>query len=188
MHTIVAYAPKPDSERSTGEIMKKAIPFILLAFLAGCVSQTEPEGDALITSIQGNLPDGWESTVEKTDGQKGHPHGLKEPVFRADYGNPNLLFGTDRRKGMNPSIKLYFYQIDSKPNVMKVIDAEREYSWNIPIYFGETEEYVVVTSPLYVNHGVFTEEAKKTIRPMWNVLRKHIECKEDRSVEQLAQP
>jgi hypothetical protein len=69
-----------------------------------------------------------------------------------------------------------------------VIKKERLYSWDIPIYFGETEEYFIVTSPLYVNHGVFTEEAKQTIRPIWKVLRQHIGNKGDKTVEQLAQP
>jgi len=71
---------------------------------------------------------------------------------------------------------------------MKVIGEQSLYSWDIPIYFGETEEYIVVTSPAYVNHGVFTEEAKNTIRPIWNALRIHIECKEDELIEQLVQP
>jgi hypothetical protein len=44
-------------------------------------------------------------------------------------------------------------------------------------------EYVIVTSPSYVNHGVFTERAKNAIRPMWNVLRIYIECKEDEFAE-----
>ena len=167
--------------------MKKVTPLILIALLAGCVSQSRLGGDALISNIHGNLPDGWECTVEKTDGQKGHPHGLKEPMFRVDITNPNEII-PDRPNKKRPSIQLYFYQIDSKPLVMKIIKEQAPHSWDIPIYFGETEEYVVVTSPSYVNHGVFTEEAKRTIRPAWKVLRKYIECKEDKSVEQLVQP
>ena len=53
---------------------------------------------------------------------------------------------------------------------------------------GETEKYIVVTSPAYVNYGVFSEEAKKAIRPMWEALRKRIDNKEDTNVEQLAEP
>ena len=71
---------------------------------------------------------------------------------------------------------------------MEVIRKERAYSWDIPIYFGETGDYLVVTSPAYVNHGVFTEEAKKGIRPMWTVLRKYVENRERSNVDELAQP
>jgi hypothetical protein len=71
---------------------------------------------------------------------------------------------------------------------MEVIEKESIYSWDIPIYFGETEKYIVVTSPAYVNYGVFSEDAKKAIRPMWQALRKRIDNKEDKTVEQLAEP
>lgn len=167
--------------------MKTTFHIVLLCLLVACTSQFKSDVPLLISRIQEGLPDGWECVVEKTSGQKGHPHGLKEPVFRVDFTNPNATI-PGRPNNMNPSIQLYFYPIESKPHVMTVIDKERMYSWDIPIYFGETEEHIVVTSPAYVNHGVFTEEAKKTIRPMWNVLRKYIECKEDQLVEQLAQP
>ncbi len=143
---------------------------------------------SFVNRMQGSLPDGWECTIVDQDGQKGHPQGLDEPLFRADFINPNVLFDADRREGLNPTIQLYFYDIDSKIHIMKVIAEQGLYSWDIPIYFGETDEYIVVTSPSYVNHGVFTEAAKNTIRPMWNALRIHIECKEDELVEQLVQP
>ncbi|MCD4777105.1 MAG: hypothetical protein K8S15_13795 [Candidatus Aegiribacteria sp.] len=143
---------------------------------------------SLANRMQDSLPDGWECTIVDQDGHKGHPQGLDEPLFRVDFINPDVLFDADRRIGLNPTIQLYFYDINSKPDVMKVIGEQSLYSWDIPIYFGETEEYIVVTSPAYVNHGVFTEEAKNTIRPIWNALRIHIECKEDELIEQLVQP
>lgn len=36
---------------------------------------------------------------------------------------------------------------------MKIIEKERSYSWSIPVYFGETDKFVVVTSPAFVNGG-----------------------------------
>ncbi len=69
---------------------------------------------------------------------------------------------------------------------MKVIEKERIYSWNIPIYFGETDEFVVVTSPAYVNGGLFTLEARRGLRPMWKVLRDLIPNKEKTGVDELA--
>jgi len=31
---------------------------------------------------------------------------------------------------------------------------------SIPIYFNETNKYIIVTSPCYINSGVFTEETQ----------------------------
>ncbi len=111
--------------------------------------------------------------------------------MRIDLSSPEQSFqntkGTGKRE-LSPLLQIYLYDIADKPHIQEVIKKERLYSWNIPLYFGETEEYFIVTSPSYVNHGVFTEEAKETIHPMWNVLRQHIENKGDKTVEQLAQP
>ena len=164
----------------------------LLVAVVGGGGPASPTADPpLIGRIREHLPKGWQCVVVREQGQKGHPHGLREPVFRADFSLPDQQFDARRglqEKSLNPRVQLYFYAIGSKADVMKVIDRERIYSWNIPIYFGETQKYLVVTSPSYVNHGVFTEEAKKAIRPMWAVLRQHIENKEDNTVDQLAAP
>ena len=164
----------------------------LLVMVVGGGGPAPPAADPpLIGRIRQHLPKGWQCVVVKEAGKMGHPHGLREPVFRADFSRPDQTFDAFRgpqKKSLNPGVQLYFYAIGSKADVMKVIDRERIYSWNIPIYFGETQEYLVVTSPPYVNHGVFTEEAKKAIRPMWAVLRQHIENKEDKTVDQLAAP
>jgi len=73
-----------------------------------------------------------------------------------------------------------------KADVMKTIEKEQSYSWNIPIYFGETEEFVVVTSPAYVNGGLFTLEARKALHPMWKVLRDLIPNQKKTTVDELA--
>ena len=109
--------------------------------------------------------------------------------MRLDFSAPGQSFGDpiDAQANHSPVIPLYLYAIADKAHVQEVIQEEQMFSWDIPIYFGETDEFFVVTSPAYVNHGVFTEEAKQAIRPMWDVLRRHIENKGDTSVDQLAQ-
>ena len=144
------------------------------------MKKVELGGQTLISQIRKDLPSGWQCRVVQQDGAKGHPHGLAEPLLRVDFSAPEQSFQSPiggRRDRVSPLIQLYFYDIATKAHVLEVIDKERVYSWDIPIYFGETEDYIIVTSPSYVNHGIFTEEAQKTIRPMWNVLRKHIENK-----------
>lgn len=171
--------------------MNRIVYLVLLVFLAGCATCRKPDEDALVSRIRKDLPSRWQCRVITQEGEKGHPHGLDEPLMRMDLSSPEESFASiegARTKTLSPLIQLYVYDISDKPHVQKVIQEERLYSWNIPIYFGETEDYIVVTSPAYVNYGVFTEEAKKTIRPMWNVLRKHIPNRGDQTVEQLAHP
>ena len=171
--------------------MNRIAYFILFAFLGGCAINPSPDGDALVSQIRRDLPFGWQCRVIQKNGEKGHPHGLGEPIMRMDLSSPEQSFPNTkgaRRKTLSPLIQLYLYDIADKTHVQEVIEKERLYSWDIPIYFGETEKYIIVTSPPYVNHGVFTEEAKRTIRPMWDVLRKHIPNRGDKTVEQLAQP
>lgn len=171
--------------------MNRIAYLILLAFLGGCAISSSPNENDLVSQIQRDLPPGWQCTVIQKNGEKGHPHGLGEPMIRMDLSSPDQSFPNAkgaRRKTLSPLIQLFLYHIADKPHVLEVIEKERLYSWDIPIYFGETEDYIIVTSPPYVNHGVFTEVAKQTIRPMWDVLRRHIPNKGDKSVDQLAQP
>jgi hypothetical protein len=176
--------------------MRRAlVAFSILVFALTATSRadkTRALGEPVVISrIRKDLPNAWQCAVLHQNGEKGHPHGLKEPLFRADFSAPKQSLTPpkgDRRGNLSPLIQLYFYNIRHRSHVLEVIEEERVYSWDIPIYFGETEDYIIVTSPPYVNHGIFTEEAKQAIRPMWNVLRKHIENKGHETVQQLAQP
>ncbi len=169
----------------------KKIAFLVVLALHGCTTNRALNEDSLVSCIRNDLPPGWQCTVITQKGEKGYPHGLQEPGIRMDFASSGQSFqnanGTQSEK-LSPLIQLYLYDITDKSIVLEVIEKEGLYSWDIPIYFGETEKYIVVTSPAYVNHGVFTEEARQSIRPMWNVLRKYIENKGDKAVDQLVQP
>ncbi|MCP4583542.1 MAG: hypothetical protein GY839_18185 [candidate division Zixibacteria bacterium] len=161
---------------------------LLLIFF--CSSpQPGPKTVTLISGLQVDLPHGWKYTVVTDVGNKGYPQGLDEPVFRVDFTNPVVLFNADTKRGINynPSVKLYFYLIASKPDIMEAIKKYAYSSSYPPLYFGETAEYIVVTSPSYINSGVYSEEAIKAIRPLWFALREHIECKEDSLLEKSIQ-
>jgi hypothetical protein len=144
----------------------------------------------MLAAIRRDLPSGWDCMAVWQDGDKGHPHGLDEPLFRMDVGSTYEVFGAGLGRGLGsgwPLVQLFFYDIAEKPHVLNVIEAERLHSWDIPIYFGETDQYVIVTSPAYVNHGIFTDEAKKRLSPGWQVLRRHIPNKGDTSVDELVE-
>jgi hypothetical protein len=146
--------------------------------------QTDP---ATVSVIK--LPTGWDCRMLQGDEVKLVPHGLKRPLFEFVASNTNVSFVKDpgSPQGIkNPVIPLYFYRQADKAEIMKIIEKEIVFSWDIPVYFGETDDLVVVTSPAYVNGGVFTPEARRALRPMWQLLRGIIPNRENTRVDEFA--
>jgi hypothetical protein len=50
------------------------------------------------------------------------------------------------------------------------IESQQIYSWCIPIYYGETKDYFILTSPCFINGGNFTEQADSSIVDLQNAL------------------
>ena len=61
---------------------------------------------------------------------------------------------------------LNFYNIGDKEDLQSAIEAQRIFSWCIPVYYGETESYFIVTSPCFINSGCFSEEANECIEDL----------------------
>jgi hypothetical protein len=160
---------------------------VLIILLGGCVQEVtkkqseEKVGDEIL-NIGEAVPEGWIYTVTQdfideaipasgyskvitqNSEEMAIPHGLKKPAAIVNFANPNkeIEYNPDviTDKKYNPSLRLYFYNIMEKQEIMEIIDREKIYSWCIPIYFDETKKYIIVTSPCYINSGIFTEEAK----------------------------
>lgn len=157
---------------------------ILIVFIVALVSNlTFADGIPLINGIQDILPEGWTYTVIDESGEMGHPNGLVEPIFRIDFLNSNSTFfythsyskKSDKIETYNPYLRIHFHPIGDKEKIMKTIEIERVYSWDIPMYFGETKEYIIITSPGWINHGIYTEEAKLLYAPLEETLKKYFE-------------
>lgn len=149
-----------------------------LAVFVGNSSNVETQ---LVRNIRGRLPDGWNCTVYRSKDIQEVPHGLGKPEFEVVAVNTNVYFLKSEVPNLtkqNPVVPLYFYRHSEKVELMKVIEKERIYSCSIPMYFGETEKFVVVTSPAFVNGGVFTPEACHALRPAWAALQELIPNKE----------
>lgn len=160
--------------------------FPLLTAFAADSTNVEPQ---VVRDIRTRLPAGWDCLVYQASDVKAVPHGLGKPVFQVVATNANLSFVESEAPRLikrSPVIPLYFYRHSEKADLMKIIEKESLYSWSIPIYFGETDEFLVVTSPAFVNGGVFTPEARHALRPMWRVLRELIPKKEKTGVDELA--
>ncbi len=137
-----------------------------IILINGCINEEKPKeelGDEIL-NIGESIPEGWNYTIitqnlEKTK----RPHGLWKPVATVNFTNFNKEIGYDPgiKTDMKyyPSLRLYFYNITEKHEIKEIIDKEIIYSWCTPIYFYETKRYIIVTSPCYINSGIFTEEA-----------------------------
>jgi hypothetical protein len=170
----------------------RATVYVLLGVIcwaSALAGESATAGPPLLRELRAKLPAGWSYTVYQGNEVKQVPHGMGKPVFEFIASNTNASFAKDPVAGpavQNPVVPLYFYPQALKPEIMKHIEKEKVYSWAIPIYFGETEDFVVVTSPAFVNGGVFTPEARRALRPAWKVLRELIPKKEVSAVDELA--
>ena len=152
-----------------------------------------PRPKEIAAEIKKLLPAGWTCTLIFEQGKMGYPHGLKEPLFRIDFINTDVTFPAGIQKGkyldVNPNLRLHFHAIAEREEVLKTIRAEMVYSWDVPIKFTETKDYIIVTSPLWKNHyteevggttwaiGDSSDAANRALRPLLEALKKYFDAR-----------
>ena len=169
---------------------------ILIILFSACMQQsnTQPAKQELgfeILNIGANIPTNWSytitqnftgeviphngySTIKTQDSEEMPiPQGLGKPVAIVNFTNPTAQFEVAVGEYRHPSLWLYFYNITEKQEIMGIIVNESIYSWCIPIYFNETDKYIIITSPCYINNGVFTEEAHSYYSQLENSLKEY---------------
>lgn len=175
---------------------------VLIVLFSGCVqevtkNQSKEELVDEILNIEEAIPEGWNYTITQNftgevipasgygkiitqnSAEMPIPHGLGKPAAIVNFTNPNIEIGyypgvgTDRK--YNPSLRIYFYNITEKKGIMQTIDREILRSYCVPIYFDETERYIIITSPCYINSGIFTEEAKNHYAPLEKSLKDYFD-------------
>jgi hypothetical protein len=145
---------------------------LLLAFILGnCGNNTTPV--TFISGIRESLPASWQMTVIDKEGEIGHPHGLKEPLFRIDFLDTEHYFFDAGGRQYSPSARLYIYDIVQQKIIMATIVRERMYSWDIPEYYDRTKDYIIVTSPSYINGGHYNNEAVYLFQPLDMALKEY---------------
>jgi hypothetical protein len=116
-------------------------------------------------------PYGWECNIIQTDFSRNDiPQNAKEPMAIIKYKNPNREFVRFSDTKVYPSLILNLYSIDQKQELIELIKSQQIYSWCIPIYYGETKDYFILTSPCFINGGNFTEQADSSIVDLQNAL------------------
>lgn len=151
--------------------------FLFLAMFVLSLTFFACENDVIDTKIEDFCsvkPDGWDcEIIESNFNPNDIPQNADTPVAIVKYYNSNREFD-----GVNPSLTLNFYPIDQKDDLVNFIKSQQIFSWCIPIYFGETKDYFIITSPCFKNSGIFTENANSGIADLYAALDKIIIKKE----------
>lgn len=113
-----------------------------------------------VLKINEGLPKGWQSELIIENEIVGNLKGLEEAIAKINFINIQEKMASSKDRWFNPTLVLYFYNIKEKDRILEVIKVESIYSSNIPIFFDETKNYIILTSPLYVNAGHVKEGAE----------------------------
>jgi len=120
-------------------------------------------------------PTGWDCEIIQNDFDKNDiPQNAKEPIAVVKYKNTNRELIHLSGAMFYPSLILDLYPIAQKRELIDLIKSQQIYSWCIPIYYGETKDYFILTSPCFINAGTFTEQADSSINDLHNAINKII--------------
>lgn len=144
---------------------------LFLFILTSLVSCEKEEKNPTFDDFCSIKPNGWDCEIILKDFDKNDiPKNSKDPVAIIKYKNPNReiqLYGAKA----NPTLILDLYPIDQKQELIELIKSQQIYSWCVPIYYGETKDYFILTSPCFINGGNFTEQADSTIIDLQNAIK-----------------
>jgi hypothetical protein len=116
-------------------------------------------------------PNGWEcELIINSFIQKYIPQNADTPIAIIKYKNPSREFTRFDSTKVNPSLILDLYPILQKEELIDFIKSQQMYSWCIPMYYGETKDYFIITSPCFINSGSFTDEADSCISDLHKAL------------------
>jgi hypothetical protein len=159
---------------------------VLIVLFGGCVQEVtknqskEELGDEIL-NIGEAVPEGWQYTITQNfvgevipasgygkiitqnSEEMTIPHGLGKPVAIVNFTNPTIELEVAVDVYRNPSLWLYFYDITENQEIMDIIDKEIIYSWCIPVYFDETNRYIIVTT-LCDGRASSPEELEKPLK------------------------
>jgi hypothetical protein len=117
-------------------------------------------------------PDGWEcEIIEDNFSLHDIPNNADIPVAIIKFKNLTREFIAFPDSKINPSLTIVFYSINKKHALIDFIKSQQLYSWCIPLYYGETEDYFIISSPCFINSGSFTDEADSCINDLHKALK-----------------
>jgi hypothetical protein len=117
-------------------------------------------------------PTDWECEIIKDNFSRSDiPQNTDNPIAIIKYTNPSREFTRFDGTKVNPPFILDLYSIRQKEELIDFIKSQQMYSWCIPIYYGETKDYFIITSPCFINGASFTDEADSCISDLHAALK-----------------
>lgn len=115
----------------------------------------------------------WECEIIKDNFNTNDiPQNMDLPIAIIKYKIQDRGFIGYSNKKITPSLTLDFYPIAKKNELISFIKSQRMYSWCIPIYYGETKDFVIITSPCFNNFKHLSDEVNASINNLQNGLKK----------------
>lgn len=154
--------------------MKTRLKFLFIIILVGLYSCEKNEKNPSLQEFDNIKPNGWECEIIVDDFNPSDiATNADNPTAIVKYTNVNRQFeGITGQTDLTPSLILNLYPINQRKKLVDFIKSQMVYSWCIPIYYGETKRHFIVTSPCFMNSGVFTEHAKSNIEDLYAALDK----------------
>jgi hypothetical protein len=142
---------------------------LLVIFLFAC----DKDLDTSLEDFCNVKPSGWNcEIIESNFSPSDISQNAETPIAIVKYTNLKRDFTGIGQTNVNPSLILNLYPIKQKDDLLSFIKSQQIFSWCIPIYFGETKDYFIITSPCFKNSGTFTEEANSSISDLYAALDK----------------
>ncbi len=150
---------------------KKSLLLIVLILLSQ-LSCEKDEKNPTLDDFCNIKPNGWSCEIIQMGFDKNEiPRNAKEPIAIIKYKNINREIIQFSDTKINPSLILDLYSIKQKQELIELIKSQQIYSWCIPIYYGETKDYFIVTSPCFINSGLFTEQSDSCLFDLQNAIK-----------------
>jgi len=157
------------------------------AIIWGCSEDEAREEPLLI--FKEVAPAGWECSIITEDfWDFQFPRFADTPVAVIVYKNPAREFNDWSGRKINPWLFLDLYPINQKEELIELIIWSSIFSSNIPIYFGETKDYFIITGTLLYNGGAHSAEAEASMNDLLVALRKIIRVNKDYGLHSFLDP
>ncbi|MFZ5833719.1 MAG: hypothetical protein ACOY3P_26835 [Planctomycetota bacterium] len=158
-----------------------ALVLLSAGLLVGC-SGPSPADTEAAGFLPGPLPAGWMLT-ESTDPKQFKPlRGLSNPVAQLKLTDHSTTLTRDLAPGkpetFHPTLILLVFPRSQLETVEEAAEKEAVRSDCSPMIFGQTDQYVFVTSPGYVNRGLHSPEAEATVERLKASLKDSMEIRE----------
>jgi|GEM_PF-3649991 hypothetical protein len=145
----------------TGGLLRVIVGGFFLWTLQAAAAIGEP-----LPGVGTALPDGWICRLADSSDSTVWPRGIFRPAFTLVFTDTVHSIRDCARDPFHPNLTLCFYPDSLRDTIERIIDAQKIYSWCVPIKYFENNTYFIVTSPCFINNGCFSNEAAEDKSPL----------------------